>query len=373
MQSVIFIMSTTTEVELRTRGEDEGDDDGCFRCGRQGTVNENDDEGESCSLRSCPADPKEGGEAGEASCSPFDGDLPTIVPWNSQQESESDDLYCRICFEGPEEKEPLFRACNCKGSVAYVHHRCLSKWVADSQRLVCELCQAKFRVPPGIKPFIPKTAILHKACTVAADSLTRSAALINLLPQGSGAVTSNSSIIYLRGYGHSRDCGELGFCQFPTSLPPIIDGHMTSEEWKGAIDKINRVSIKMINIGWRFMIFILCLVVNVSLIVILSFIDHAVVIPFMFAVIMIQLLPAVLFGWVASHHNANIHAQLINVCSELTDQYATEGITFGFHTITSDLRSRSRLFNPYSVHPIGEPKVIKFLTVERGTITLAIE
>lgn len=94
--------------------------------------------------------------------------LPEIVHWSPKAADDSFDSLaedgptCRICFDGPTETDPLFRACACKGSVAYVHHDCLSKWASDSSRVECELCHSYFRIPEGIKPFIPKTAILHK-------------------------------------------------------------------------------------------------------------------------------------------------------------------------------------------------------------------
>ncbi|QDZ24924.1 RING-CH-type domain-containing protein [Chloropicon primus] len=299
---------------------------------------------------------------------------PEIVYWGGGQDGKvpedpgEDEPYCRICFDGPHEDGPLFRACDCKGSVAYVHYECLSRWAVDAQRAECELCHSSFRLPEGMKPFIPKTPILHKACTIAAESMSRSTALFNLLPSGSGAVTSNSAIVYLSGYGHQRGCTELGICRFPTAFPRGILGEaMTPEEWKRVIRRINRVSGKMINMGWRFVIFILCLFLNICLIVVLSFIDHAAVIPFMFAVILIQLLPAVLFAFITNYHNARVHAQLTRLCSDLSEEFAPSGVTFGFHCITADLRHRGRLWNPYAVHPVGEPKVIKFLTVEIGT------
>ena len=308
---------------------------------------------------------------------PEDNSLPVILHYEEKEGAElsdddEDSPYCRICFEGPTPDEPLFRPCDCKGSVAYVHHCCLSKWVSDSQRVVCELCEGKFRVPPGIKPFVPTTAILNKACQVAADSMTRSVALYNLLPQGSGSVTSNSAIIYLRGYGHSRGCAELGLCEFSKEYPTILESAVTEEQWQSAVDRLNKVAKKMVNSSWRFVLFIGCLIVNVTLIISLSLVDHAVVIPFMFAVIMIQLLPAILFAWLSSNYNTRIQAELVSLCSQLTDEFASEGITFGFHTITADFR-RNRLWNPYSVSTVGnDPRVIKFLTVERGSLTLEV-
>jgi len=303
---------------------------------------------------------------------------PLIVRFDSKdddatQSENEDSPYCRICFEGPSKDEPLFQPCDCKGSVAYVHHSCLSKWVSDSQRMTCELCQGNFRVPDGIQPFIPTAPILHKACQVAADSMQRSAALFNLLPQGSGGVTSNSAIIYLRGYGHNRSCSEFGLCKFGTTFPSTLEGTLTQQGWDSAVSRLNRVSRKMVNTSWRFIIFLSCLAVNVSLIIALSLVDHSVVIPFMFAVIMIQLLPAIAFAWISSHINTQVQTQLQTLCAELTEEFSSEGVTFGFHTITADLRSRNRLWNPYAVQPVGsEPKIIKFLTVERGSVTLEI-
>ena len=121
----------------------------------------------------------------------------------------------------------------------------------------------------------------------------------------------------------------------------------------------------------RFIIFVACLCLNVLLIVVLSFVDHAVVIPFMFAVILIQLLPAVLFAWVATQRNHHVQAQLVDLCSDLTEELNPSGVTLGFHTITIDIRQR-RQWNPYAAQPIGEPKTVKFLTVEKGTATFAV-
>jgi len=304
---------------------------------------------------------------------------PLIIRFNSKDEDAAQSLdnddspYCRICFEGPTKDEPLFQPCDCKGSVAYVHHSCLSKWVSDSHRMVCELCQGNFRVPNGIKPFVPTAPILHKACQVAADSMQRSAALFNLLPQGSGGVTSNSAIVYLRGYGHNRAFSEFGLCKFSTAFPTTLEGSLTEEGWASAVARLNRVSRKMVNASWRLIVFLTCLTVNVTLIIALSLVDHSVVIPFMFAVIMIQLLPAIAFAWVSQHYNCQVQTQLQNLCAELTEEFSSEGVTFGFHSITADLRSRNRLWNPYAVQPVGsEPKIIKFLTVERGSVTLEI-
>lgn len=65
---------------------------------------------------------------------------------------------CRICLlEGPGEDDPLISPCRCKGSIEFVHLRCLRYWIrgrlniSDNpsgsyfyQPLACELCQAVY-------------------------------------------------------------------------------------------------------------------------------------------------------------------------------------------------------------------------------------
>lgn len=49
---------------------------------------------------------------------------------------------CRICYE-PGELECL---CDCRGTVEFVHKECIQKWIKISDKRVCELCGAKFKV-----------------------------------------------------------------------------------------------------------------------------------------------------------------------------------------------------------------------------------
>lgn len=65
---------------------------------------------------------------------------------------------CRICLlEGPGDDDPLIAPCKCKGSIEYVHLRCLRYWIrgrlniSDNpngsyfyQPLACELCKAVY-------------------------------------------------------------------------------------------------------------------------------------------------------------------------------------------------------------------------------------
>jgi E3 ubiquitin-protein ligase DOA10 len=47
---------------------------------------------------------------------------------------------CRICFE----PDDLIQPCNCSGSTANVHKKCLIKWLKVSQRRDCEICHYKY-------------------------------------------------------------------------------------------------------------------------------------------------------------------------------------------------------------------------------------
>lgn len=44
---------------------------------------------------------------------------------------------CRFCYG---EDAPLIQPCLCKGSIAYVHPRCLGKWLETTQSLHCGIC-----------------------------------------------------------------------------------------------------------------------------------------------------------------------------------------------------------------------------------------
>ncbi|XP_038071706.1 uncharacterized protein LOC119740459 [Patiria miniata] len=78
--------------------------------------------------------------------------------------------FCRICFEGEQHippasssclsclpsgpagaANPLIRPCLCSGTAACVHLMCLQRWQAHSKSAVCELCQAPFEIPKGLR------------------------------------------------------------------------------------------------------------------------------------------------------------------------------------------------------------------------------
>ena len=51
---------------------------------------------------------------------------------------------CRICYIEADKNNPLMAPCECKGSVQYIHKRCLYTWVRISSRNDCELCKTPF-------------------------------------------------------------------------------------------------------------------------------------------------------------------------------------------------------------------------------------
>jgi len=55
---------------------------------------------------------------------------------------------CKVCRGPSEEEEPLRSPCDCKGSIKFVHQRCLQDWLAHSQSKKCEVCQKEYKFKP---------------------------------------------------------------------------------------------------------------------------------------------------------------------------------------------------------------------------------
>jgi E3 ubiquitin-protein ligase DOA10 len=49
---------------------------------------------------------------------------------------------CRICYE-PDNLESL---CACRGTVEFVHKKCVEHWIRVSGKPNCELCGAKYNI-----------------------------------------------------------------------------------------------------------------------------------------------------------------------------------------------------------------------------------
>lgn len=54
-----------------------------------------------------------------------------------------DQVMCRICFEGG--RMFLIKPCKCKGTSAYVHYDCLSRWVRVSKQKTCDICKSEYK------------------------------------------------------------------------------------------------------------------------------------------------------------------------------------------------------------------------------------
>ncbi|XP_046669508.1 E3 ubiquitin-protein ligase MARCHF3-like isoform X2 [Homalodisca vitripennis] len=63
----------------------------------------------------------------------------------SSNDQEANVIECRICHSKTT-RDLILSPCMCKGSLAYVHHLCLERWLNFSSRNSCELCSFQFNV-----------------------------------------------------------------------------------------------------------------------------------------------------------------------------------------------------------------------------------
>lgn len=52
---------------------------------------------------------------------------------------------CRICREREREQEELISPCNCRGSIAYIHKRCLKRCIEITRKVRCSICRGSYR------------------------------------------------------------------------------------------------------------------------------------------------------------------------------------------------------------------------------------
>ncbi|XP_021696557.1 uncharacterized protein LOC5566290 isoform X1 [Aedes aegypti] len=69
---------------------------------------------------------------------------------NCSESADSDDIeefnerrFCRICRLSDEEL--IENVCDCKGTMAQIHERCLRMWTIYKRSQTCEICHSKFR------------------------------------------------------------------------------------------------------------------------------------------------------------------------------------------------------------------------------------
>ncbi|KAJ6225088.1 hypothetical protein RDWZM_003633 [Blomia tropicalis] len=66
---------------------------------------------------------------------------------------------CKFCHQRARPNDPLISPCHCKGTIRYMHCRCLMKWLdklkkrnARNQPLACEICNYEYRWRKRFKP-----------------------------------------------------------------------------------------------------------------------------------------------------------------------------------------------------------------------------
>ena len=79
----------------------------------------------------------------------------TIVTFTQVTEHNPDAAVdiCRICHGEGDPSHPLIQPCLCAGSLRFVHHPCLQKWILESSTRSCELCRFQFIMSSESKPF----------------------------------------------------------------------------------------------------------------------------------------------------------------------------------------------------------------------------
>ena len=55
----------------------------------------------------------------------------------------NNDNFCRICYMNDNNLEKF---CDCKGSIEFMHRKCLLKWIKRSKSLNCEICNKKYNI-----------------------------------------------------------------------------------------------------------------------------------------------------------------------------------------------------------------------------------
>ena len=74
-------------------------------------------------------------------------------------------MTCRICLE----EGDLIQPCNCTGTTAYVHEKCLMKWLNTSNRSDCEICKYEYEyvdVEEEVKVFCPRWTLAESEHTM---------------------------------------------------------------------------------------------------------------------------------------------------------------------------------------------------------------
>eukprot|EP01083_Nonionella_stella_P181957 653314_1 len=106
----------------------------------------------------------------------------------SEQPRIESDAVCRICHEGNSIKSPLYHPCLCKGSIRYIHEKCLNKWLTHNKSLKCEVCGHSFIYKPifaagqPIPSSISYQSFIDIMCWIYDELIAKNSDLILRLP-----------------------------------------------------------------------------------------------------------------------------------------------------------------------------------------------
>ncbi|RNF06933.1 uncharacterized protein Tco025E_07481 [Trypanosoma conorhini] len=112
-----------------------------------------------------------------------------------KEEEEEEENVCRICRDGAEE-EKLVSACECTGSVRWVHRTCLDRWRLESAKRNirnvnrCEICKKPFSIPIRRRTLLWQSSRhFLLAITLAVSTVVLFAALSVLLRNTLGSIS----------------------------------------------------------------------------------------------------------------------------------------------------------------------------------------
>ena len=77
-----------------------------------------------------------------------------------KNESKKNKKLCRFCFEDENDDSKIISPCMCKGSMKYVHHTCLIKWIQSSSKYFCPVCKYNYEYTEKSKNI--KIGLLYK-------------------------------------------------------------------------------------------------------------------------------------------------------------------------------------------------------------------
>ncbi|KAH8244904.1 hypothetical protein KR032_002218 [Drosophila birchii] len=140
---------------------------------------------DNCSPEMAAAGTSGSGAGPNVSRTALDRMLPPITRHSSQESIHSaneNGNSCRICRWNRSDMEIIKCPCTCKGSVGFIHMKCLKRWIMHKQSNRCEICNAVFDISEdraSLKQMV-KTFCCHRCCGLIVKHLLFSASLMPL-------------------------------------------------------------------------------------------------------------------------------------------------------------------------------------------------